>query len=714
MSIAQPVPMASVTLPSYLYKQYQNDDDLQAFVAAYNAATQTYVDWFNAVNLPFYPNLSGAMLDWVANGLYGLPRTTLAQTISGAIGPLNTEELNTAQLNAFTPPVTTYYNLSDDIFKRILTWNYYKGDGKRFTMMWLKRRIMRFLLGTNGLDPNPNDPSFVIGTENTQAIGVQVASGVLTVSINQPYLSSLVQLSPGILNLFIAAFTGGVLDLPLQYTYATSIISSLTAIVNPNTESATGITTTLSTGAADVSVYGGSGSYTYAWTWQSGGTGITANAPSASSTSWTATGMTRGATLTGVALCTVTDTVSLATTTVTVSVSIHNVSVPSLTLAPSSISNTITTSSYTSANIVPTVSGGAGPYTYAWTWSAGGAGITIASPTGTQTDLTISSIATGATDSGTLLCTVTDFYSQTATATCAVSITRPTSVSASVSPTSLTISSSTLPETTGSATVTASGGSPPYTYSWSLTWVSHTDSASYAINSPSSAATTFTVSGMTAGNTDTATGHCLVTDSLSQTTTVNVSLSFTYLPPITRVYTNQAAAVDTVPSGYSQAVIEGWGEGGHGGAGYGTIPSENFWGGGGGSAGGYFRKTIAITSADWGKTIDISATNVAAATVVSSGTLSIPTLTANIGVAGGAASSGSGGTAGTPGGSASGGDVNTTGPSGTAGAFQSNGNGGAGTSGVYGGPYGGGGFGGVAGGSPGGSGQSAGVTIHYS
>ena len=42
--------------------------------------------------------------------------------------------------------------VSDDLFKRIMTWNFYKGDGFHFTIPWLKRRIMRFLTGADGVD----------------------------------------------------------------------------------------------------------------------------------------------------------------------------------------------------------------------------------------------------------------------------------------------------------------------------------------------------------------------------------------------------------------------------------------------------------------------------------------------------------------------------------------------------------------------------------
>ena len=683
--IIPPQPLLKTTIPSYLYKQYQDDDDLLAFVASYNAATQTYVDWFTSVNLPFYPALSGALLDWVATGLYGLPRTSLTQTITGAIGPLNTAELNTIELNSFTPPTTTYYSITDDIFKRILTWNYYKGDGKRFCMKWLKRRIMRFLLGTNGLEPNPLSAGFVIGPENTQAISVTVASDVLTVTINSAYISSLVQLQPNILDIFKAAFLGGVLDLPVQYTYAMNVVTHLTATAAPQTESVTGIATTLSTGVVDVSALGGNGAYTFAWSWSSGGAGITINSPTSPSTSFTATGITRGATLTGTAVCTVTDSAS-NTASAYVTVTIKNISAPSVTLAPTTLSTTGTTSSETTGTTSASVSGGQGPYSYLFTWQSGGAGLTINSPTGTATSVTASSISPGQTLTGTLLLTVTDSYGQTATATCAVTVARATLLSAAVAPTSLAISSSTTPMTTGSSTVTASGGQAPYHYAWTFAWTSHTDGASYSIGSASSATTNFTASGMSAGNTDTGTATCTVTDALGQTASVHVGVSFTYLPPLKRTYTS-GSGTETVPNGYSTVEIEVWGGGGGGAQGAGTLDTAQ--NGAGAGAGGYTRSGYAVSGGEtlhWsvgsggtgGDTGAGSAGTAGGNSVVSSGSLSITTMTGDGGQPGTNAGTGFG-----LGGSATGGNqANVAGGNGTAGGTNT-GAGGVSANGVY-------------------------------
>lgn len=216
--------MLQQTIPSYLYQQYADDDDLQAFVAAYNEATQVYVDWFANIGLPYYQGLTGDLLTWVIQGLYGLPKTAIQSSSNTAQGPLNTLALNTQPLDFFLPGSQTVFALDDDTYQRILTWDFYKGDGKRFCMRWLKRRVMRFLVGTHGTDPQPIDPGFVVGAENTEAIGAVIASGECTVTIHQTVLKALTPLKPGIIQFFQTAFEAGALELPAQYSYSVSIV----------------------------------------------------------------------------------------------------------------------------------------------------------------------------------------------------------------------------------------------------------------------------------------------------------------------------------------------------------------------------------------------------------------------------------------------------------------------------------------------------------
>ena len=145
----------SKTIPSYLYKEYDDDEDCQAFVSAFNAMAQQYVDSFNQIELPIYtsPTISGPLLDWVLTGLYGIPRPALSSGRNRNIGPFNTYVMNSIPFNTqqlIGPQNVTV--VSDDIYKRIATWNFFKGDGKYFDVRWLKRRIMRFVLGVDGAD----------------------------------------------------------------------------------------------------------------------------------------------------------------------------------------------------------------------------------------------------------------------------------------------------------------------------------------------------------------------------------------------------------------------------------------------------------------------------------------------------------------------------------------------------------------------------------
>ena len=131
-------------LPSYLYFQYQNDPDLPALIDAYNAMAQEYLDWFNNINLPIYTGLSGALLDWAVQGIYGLQRPVFASesidAVFGQIGSvkhhgIDPPEPNIALAISSTQvyKTSTVYDTPDDIYKRVLTWWFYKGDGYDFS-----------------------------------------------------------------------------------------------------------------------------------------------------------------------------------------------------------------------------------------------------------------------------------------------------------------------------------------------------------------------------------------------------------------------------------------------------------------------------------------------------------------------------------------------------------------------------------------------------
>lgn len=224
-------------LPSYLYQEYNDDGDLQAFVATFNQLSQNYVDTFNALNLPIYTSdlISGSLLDWVAEGIYGLSRPSLSSGQFKTVGPYNTYQFNKAWYNYFKlsgPDVVVA--TSDDIFKRILTWHLYKGDGKVFSIRWLKRRIMRFLFGEDGVDLNIDQTYQISVTFGPNSgVNINLLSGISTiiggtilnrfglnrVTFNQTMLSiePLTPLPNAVV--FKEAVLSGVLELPFQFQY---------------------------------------------------------------------------------------------------------------------------------------------------------------------------------------------------------------------------------------------------------------------------------------------------------------------------------------------------------------------------------------------------------------------------------------------------------------------------------------------------------------
>jgi hypothetical protein len=180
-----------------LYQEYSDDDDLQGYVEAQNQCQDDYVDTFNAVNLPIYtgqPSLvAGKLLDWVGAGVYGMSRPALSSGQPVLMGPLNTWGpnwlfpmwdlaptnvsvqfgLNELQFLSVGDIVVT----TDDLYRRILTWHLYKGDGNYFSIRWMKRRIWRFLYGVDGTTqesypPGTGDASIGDTEQISLSIGV--------------------------------------------------------------------------------------------------------------------------------------------------------------------------------------------------------------------------------------------------------------------------------------------------------------------------------------------------------------------------------------------------------------------------------------------------------------------------------------------------------------------------------------------------------------
>ena len=231
----------TATIPAYLYQEYADDDALQAFVSAYNLMAQQYIDWFNMIGLPVYtsPFVVGDLLDLVGNGLYGVPRPIIILSGQVFAGPYNTWMFNTIPFN-FSGDVgpAVSEEADDDIYKRTITWNFYKGDGSVFNVLWLKRRVMQFLYGAAGIPFNIDQTyrisvTFGVGSQITIRIVNNDATLVNSALFNSSPFNSVpfneyavetVQLPP-ITNAPIlkAGIEQGFLVLPFQFDFVVQI-----------------------------------------------------------------------------------------------------------------------------------------------------------------------------------------------------------------------------------------------------------------------------------------------------------------------------------------------------------------------------------------------------------------------------------------------------------------------------------------------------------
>lgn len=192
------------TIPqSYLYQQYKDDSDLQAFVSSYNSITQAYLDYLNSLNLPVYTMLSGALLDWIGLGYYGYQRPTIGTVTGSVFGAATFGQVE------FGQGTIGMVLASDDIYQRILTWKLHRGDGMYCTIQWLKNRLKRFLIGVNGTSP-------VI--DNTQEISVHISnSNEIFITIHYPS-------NQAIALILQSCLQDGILDMPFKYTLSVSIV----------------------------------------------------------------------------------------------------------------------------------------------------------------------------------------------------------------------------------------------------------------------------------------------------------------------------------------------------------------------------------------------------------------------------------------------------------------------------------------------------------
>jgi hypothetical protein len=192
-------------IPSYLYAQYQDDYWLPYFVTAYNIMSQEWLDWINLINLPVWPSLAGQLLDWIGAGVYGYPRPQLSITNNIYSGGYNSAPYNTIAYNdQLLISASILIAVTDDVYRRCLTWHLYVGDGFQFSTKWLKKRVHRFINGTNG---------YLADNDTTEDVSVVWSGATATISlVTQP-----------ISMIFQSAVIDGVLRLPFQYDFTVTL-----------------------------------------------------------------------------------------------------------------------------------------------------------------------------------------------------------------------------------------------------------------------------------------------------------------------------------------------------------------------------------------------------------------------------------------------------------------------------------------------------------
>jgi len=231
----------SQIIAAYLYKEYDDDEDLQALVDSYNEIAQQYLDWFNNINLPIYtgPNVSDLLLDWVGTNLYGTARPVLPSGQNQNIGLINTYMLNELEPNqTVVIGPQNYYSTTDDVYRRVITWAFFKGDGKYFTLQWLKRRVMRFLFGENGINFNVDQTYQVsVSFGLDRQVNIRILAGIRTIvggafpnacmmnDVMPNQVISTFQDLPAVplAPIFQAAVEAGVLELPFQYDWVVTV-----------------------------------------------------------------------------------------------------------------------------------------------------------------------------------------------------------------------------------------------------------------------------------------------------------------------------------------------------------------------------------------------------------------------------------------------------------------------------------------------------------
>lgn len=222
-------------IPAYLYAQYSGDANMQAFISAYNGMAQGYLDWFNNNPLGVYtnPNMTGDFLDWIGTELYGISRPVLGSTTVSSLGEYASAYYSELAYGEFIVSESGRSQaVGDDIYKRYLTWMLYLGDGKQMSIPWLKRRIARFIYGSNGGDvpvsefQNISIAQPVSAAKGSYATQAYASSSYSSVEAGSQETGSALEIKipvSGPSSYFAALVTDGWIALPFQVAFSISI-----------------------------------------------------------------------------------------------------------------------------------------------------------------------------------------------------------------------------------------------------------------------------------------------------------------------------------------------------------------------------------------------------------------------------------------------------------------------------------------------------------
>ena len=194
---------------SYLYGEYADDPDIKATRDAYYAQAQGLFSWLQNNPIADYRNdpISSQLLDFVGAGLYNMTRNVpvvgTGGSYKGAFADVTFSEVAFAG-GTYTAGSSTTIVLTDDQFRRSITWNIYTGDGWTFSTPWLRRRLARFIFSANGYDIATVDQQQLVSIE-----WPQLRTANITIASSMPDLITLLQNGLG----------NGYLKVPIGYTF---------------------------------------------------------------------------------------------------------------------------------------------------------------------------------------------------------------------------------------------------------------------------------------------------------------------------------------------------------------------------------------------------------------------------------------------------------------------------------------------------------------